>query len=550
MGEPRSSGREPVASGGAAESPRSPLVGRLVAQRYRLITRLGSGGMADVYLARHVMIERLSAIKILHRRLGEDEGARDRFLREARAVNRLNHPNIVEITDYGESDGLVFLVMEYVPGEPLLRHLERAPLGWRRAAAIGLQVASALGRAHEMGVIHRDLKPANILLLPRRDGYDLVKLTDFGVAKMTDVTTITSSTVALGTPGYVAPEYESYGLVDPRCDLYSLGVVLHEATTGRLPSSSRPAAGEAAAPAPPSMRALAPDVPQRFDAAVAALLARDPDDRPRDGFEAHELLRRAIAEVEPTLIALVSHDPGGDSGAPKAGPPPLTGTPESKPRGGPHLTTIAYDRIAPVIRGALLRVERALSTTPHATPAARAAAASARKLAGMALGIAQRVADDHRAIDAAVAHARHVRADLGARIDEVARERSKLLGWATLLAERSDVVRSHRDSGDHPIGQVEAMLWEQATLEEEEESARDQAGELAHRASALQRELLHQNDALEREMMIAAARLEGHVAALRSVALEAWRDLEEAAQRLEVPVRDLLTEGGGGGPGG
>src|SRR5580704_2383585 len=135
-----------------------PLIGRTLAARYRLVRRLGTGGMALVYLARHVMIDRLSAIKILRRDLGMDPSHRERFLRVARAVNRINHPNIVEITDLGESDGLVFLVMEYVEGDSLLAALRRGRFVWTRAARIASQVASALARAHELGVIHRDLK--------------------------------------------------------------------------------------------------------------------------------------------------------------------------------------------------------------------------------------------------------------------------------------------------------------------------------------------------------------------------------------------------------
>src|SRR5262249_2430883 len=155
-----------------------------------------------------------------------------------RAVNRINHPNIVEISDYGEAEGYVYLVMEYVPGEALVKALERGPLGWRRAASIGLQIASALGRAHQMGVIHRDLKPGNILLVARKEGAQ-AKLTDFGVAKMLDATTLTTTSVALGTPGYVAPEYRDYGSIDARSDLFSLGVVLYETTSGALPFDPR-----------------------------------------------------------------------------------------------------------------------------------------------------------------------------------------------------------------------------------------------------------------------------------------------------------------------
>src|SRR5271154_1569557 len=144
-----------------------PLIGRTLASRYRLVKRLGSGGMALVYLARHVMIERLSAIKVLRQDLGMNPANRERFLREARAVNRINHPGIVEITDFGESEGLVFLVMEHVEGESLLAALRKEVFPWQRAATVAMQVASALARAHELGVIHRDLKPENVLLVPQ-----------------------------------------------------------------------------------------------------------------------------------------------------------------------------------------------------------------------------------------------------------------------------------------------------------------------------------------------------------------------------------------------
>src|SRR5271156_3840810 len=160
-----------------------PLVGRTLAARYRLVRRIGTGGMGVVYLARHVMIDRLSAIKILRQDLGLSPAHRERFLREARAVNRINHPNIVEINDFGEDGPIVFLVMEYVEGESLMAAVERGPMDCRRALAIALQIGSSLARAHELGVIHRDLKPENVLLFVR-DDVEIVKLTDFGIAKI------------------------------------------------------------------------------------------------------------------------------------------------------------------------------------------------------------------------------------------------------------------------------------------------------------------------------------------------------------------------------
>ena len=167
--------------------------------------------MAVVYLARHVMIERLSAIKLLRQDLGMSPGHRERFLREARAVNRINHPNIVEITDFGEDAGLTFLVMEFVEGQSLHELLSGGRFAWARAARIAMQLASALGRAHELGVVHRDLKPENVLVTtrasPARDGMadDFVKLGDFGIAKIIDAPAITIGETRFGTPGYIAP---------------------------------------------------------------------------------------------------------------------------------------------------------------------------------------------------------------------------------------------------------------------------------------------------------------------------------------------------------
>src|SRR5579859_5361023 len=167
-----------------------PLIGRTLAGRYRLLSRLGHGGMSSVYLSRHALIDRLSAIKVLHQELSEHPQHKERFLREARAVNRINHPNIVEISDYGETQitvdpqrqdrrTVVYLVMEYVPGETLAKMLLRGALPETRLVPIALQVAGALARAHQTGVIHRDVKPENVLLVSRRGWSDLVKLTDF-----------------------------------------------------------------------------------------------------------------------------------------------------------------------------------------------------------------------------------------------------------------------------------------------------------------------------------------------------------------------------------
>jgi serine/threonine-protein kinase len=512
--------------------------------------------MASVYLARHVLIDRLSAIKFLRPDLGNDETARDRFLREARAVNRINHPNIVEITDYGEAEGLVYLVMEYVPGEALVRLLARGPLGWRRALHVGLQIASALGRAHEMGVIHRDLKPGNVILIPRRTGDDVVKLTDFGVAKVTGVPTITVTNIALGTPGYVAPEYREFGNLDGRSDLFALGVLLYESTCGVLPFAA-PDVGVAFAAEPPQrLGARVAGVPQFFDEVVATLLARDPDDRPRDGFEVYDLLRRVL-EREGLVVASLPPGPFEAAGlsarsdlASAPTPTPTTsatlrgmqaladeraagGSEPAPRRGGPHLTTVAFDRIAALCVRALRKLDAwARSERAPPGPSFEAELAQSRRLVEMVAEISNLCGRDAEELEAVQARGRIVRTNLGRQLDEAAREHSKARGWAGTIAERNYLVQSRRESGEHSIPAVDAMMWEQAALQHEEERVRAQADDLSTRIRVINAELLRQNESLEHDTMVAAARLDGHIAALRSIALEAWMALSAAARRL------------------
>ncbi|MGE0791004.1 MAG: protein kinase [Sandaracinaceae bacterium] len=276
-----------------------PLIGKTVGGRFRLIQRLGAGGMSSVYLARHVLIDRLMAIKTLRRDLARDPVQRDRFLREARAVNRINHENIVEISDFGETeDGLVYLVMEYVPGEPLLKVMSDGPLSSLRALDLAEQCATALARAHQMGVIHRDLKPENILIVQRRDRRDFVKILDFGIAKIMDAPSLTGSQQIFGTPGYIAPEYIQSTDIDGRADLYSLGCILYELVTGALPFDYE-YPGDLLVkhvtepPVPPSVRHPRVDPP--VEAFILRCLEKNPDQRFRD---AHHFLveLRAVRE--------------------------------------------------------------------------------------------------------------------------------------------------------------------------------------------------------------------------------------------------------------
>ncbi|NUO53951.1 MAG: serine/threonine protein kinase [Polyangiaceae bacterium] len=499
-------------------------LGRLVASRYRLIARLGESRLAEVYLARHVLIDRLSAIKVLRTEVGGDRGLRSLFLREAKAVNRINHPNIVEITDYGETEETAFLVMEYVPGEALSRTLSRGPLGWERAAHIGLRLGLALSRAHEMGVVHRDLKPSYVLVVEQRGGDDIIKLTDFGVAKLLSgagpqLVGTTGLLAAQLSPGYVAPELQSKGTLDARSDLFSLGVIIYQCACGALPYD----ADEPLPARQPALRRIAdvmPDVPPTFDLALGRLLAWDPEERPRDAFEVVALFREVLEPREEPV---------------EQDPPTVRRMPPR--RHGPKLLSMPFDQIVPLCQRAwdVVRDRAELEVRPGLGDDLR----QTSELMTMIERLGATVSADTRALATVEERGRIVRAEIGARIDEHARTRSRALGWAGSLAEHADRVRSQRLSGSHRVSTVDALLWEEATLDHGEEVTRARAADLGDQIDELQTQLSLANEALERDRSVLAAQLEGHVAALRALASEAWAALDELGISLGV---ELPTE--------
>jgi serine/threonine protein kinase len=208
--------------------------------RYRVDAILGSGGMGRVYKAEHTGIGRAVAIKVLHARLGSSKEAAQRFQREALASGRLDHPNIVGVSDFGVlEDGSLYLVMEALEGEPLGKRLEREKrIPWPEALSIIRSLLSGLRHAHDKGVVHRDIKPDNIFLA-RKDGEQVVKILDFGIAKLyagnTDDPATTRAGLTVGTPAYLSPEQAVGGAITPASDLYSTSVVLYEMLTGRAP---------------------------------------------------------------------------------------------------------------------------------------------------------------------------------------------------------------------------------------------------------------------------------------------------------------------------
>jgi eukaryotic-like serine/threonine-protein kinase len=225
-----------------AASGSTDLVGSIVADRYCILKKLGEGGMGQVYLAEHVKMGRKSALKVMHPGMKSDVDAISRFNREAANASRIAHPNVAAVYDFGETpDGLIFLAMEFVDGPPLTSVIEQqGALAPKRAADIIRQTADALAVAHDMGIVHRDLKPDNIMVAKTRDGGDLVKVVDFGIAKAAgnEAQKVTKTGLVVGTPEYMSPEQLAGDKLDGRSDIYSLGLVAFNMLTGKLPFPS------------------------------------------------------------------------------------------------------------------------------------------------------------------------------------------------------------------------------------------------------------------------------------------------------------------------
>ena len=277
------------------------MIGETLGQ-YRLIKELGKGGFATVYKALQPTLNREVAIKILHPEFIRDERALRRFKREALAVARLHHPNIVAVYDYGEHDGRAYLVMEYVSGNTLKQRLGK-PASLSMTLDLVRSVGAALDYAHSKGIVHRDIKPANILFADD----DRVVLSDFGIVRLADDDSSLTRGV-IGTPQYMSPEQALGREADGRSDLYSLGVVLYEMLCGAVPfrgeSPIATLSMHTTMPVP-SLRQRNPNLSESIDGVVRKALSKDPDDRFQSGSEMRaafeEALREAEAPSEPTV---------------------------------------------------------------------------------------------------------------------------------------------------------------------------------------------------------------------------------------------------------
>lgn len=306
---------------------------------YRIVERIGSGGMGSVYKAVQPSMNRLVAIKVLHQKFAERHDLVARFRREARAMSQLQHPNTARVYKFGElPDGSSYFVMDYMEGKNLATTVrDEGPMDPGRAINVMIQVCGALDEAHRAGIIHRDLKPENIFLTNQGGTADFPKVLDFGLAKVSErqmgrgSMMLTQQGMVFGTPEFMSPEQTQGDTLDRRSDIYSLGLILYELLTGRLPfDATKPIdimkAHVKDPPIPLSQRVAGKQFSPQLDAAIARALQKKPDDRYATAVEFAEALRECIPEDVVTtgaLRALPSHSPPRPrSRRPDSGPAP------------------------------------------------------------------------------------------------------------------------------------------------------------------------------------------------------------------------------------
>jgi serine/threonine protein kinase len=337
---------------GALTRPPSDIIGREIAGRYKIVAKLGEGGMGAVYRGEQLSLKRAVAVKLLRPELSADPMLLRRFNAEAEAVAKLGHPNTVNIYDFGQdSDGALFIAMEFIEGRSLRSAIAKeGPFSARRALTIASQIAASLSDAHARSIVHRDLKPDNVMLQDRGRQRDIVRVLDFGIAKLRDDSRATQQAMTqagdmLGTPQYMAPEQIRGTAVDGRADIYALGCIIYEMVTGAMPYEaptvmamlSKHLLEQAVAP---STRRPDLTLPPAIDQLVMSAMAKEPSARPAtmDAYAEHIAAMLDMLPADPNRSAGMTPMSAQQAAAPPAPTPspyhsPPPGPPSSVPAG-------------------------------------------------------------------------------------------------------------------------------------------------------------------------------------------------------------------------
>jgi serine/threonine-protein kinase len=418
------------------------MLGRVVAGRYRLEARAGEGGMGVVYRARHVLIDRVVALKLIRPDLRGETHLRAWMLREARAANRVDHAHIIDIHDIGETEeGELYLVMEYLVGTSLSSELARGPMALARGVDILEQMCAALARAHDLGVIHRDLKSDNILLTSRGGRKDFVKILDFGLAHLAMDPRLAPKGAVFGTPEYMSPEQARGEEAGPPSDLYALGVLFFEMLTGQLPfrSNDRETLLEMQRTAPaPKPTAIKPDILVAAETIVLKLLEKERRKRYQDAHHLHEELKslqRALPSSPWEAGA------GGDAAPPPPPPPPQS----------PGVIEWAN-------RAALFsRMVSRAYPAGNAPPDVQQAVAQSWDLASRASRLEGEVASHTRKLESLERRGRALRAEIGRKVEELAHEESRALRDATAEHQEAARLREQVQVAERAAGTARAQ---------------------------------------------------------------------------------------------
>src|SRR5580704_15970240 len=508
-----------------ASKPTDPMLGRVIAGRYRLEARIGEGGMGVVYRSRHVLIDRVVAVKLIRPDLRGETHLRAWMLREARAANRVDHAHIIDIHDIGETEeGELYLVMEYLVGLSLSTELARGSMALARGVDILEQICAALARAHDLGVVHRDLKSDNILLTSRGGRKDFVKILDFGLAHLAMDPRLAPKGAVFGTPEYMAPEQARGEEASAQSDLYALGVLFFEMLTGQLPfrSDDRETLLEMQRSAlPPRPRSIKPDVLPAAESIVMRLLEKDRRKRFQDAHHMHEELKA----LQRSLPSSPWEGASQENAAPPPPPPPQS----------PGVIEWAS-------RAALFsRMASRAYPAANAPPEVQSAVSQAWDLASRASRLEGEVASHTRKLEALERRGRALRAEIGRKVEELAHEESRAL--RELSAEQSDVARFREavqqaekalaqakqaaDQGTGPAPQLRPLFERVGACTALVDSKREQLKEHEQRAlhkEAQARDLRRQIEELRAQLARYAEALEEDLAGGREKVAERTRE--------------------------